>query len=427
MTPGEAPFLPYGRQLIEEDDITAVAEVLRGDWLTTGPAVPAFEQALAAVTDAKHVIACANGTAALHLAALALNLEPGDRVVVPSVTFLATANAVRLAGAEVVFADVDPDSGLMQADQLAETLERAAAAPGGPLKAVFPVHMTGQCADLPALADLAERHGLALVDDAAHAVGSRYRAADGSLHPVGDGRLTAMTTFSFHPVKTIAMGEGGAVTTNDDRLAVALQRLRSHGMVRDAGDLQNTALAFDADGAVNPWYYEMPEVGLNYRITDIQCALGLSQMKKLDRFIAQRRALADRYDRQFAALAPLARPIARSPASEAAWHIYPVLVDFDAAGISRARMMAGLRAAGIGSQVHYIPVHLQPYYRRRYGDLHLPGAERYYARTLSLPLYAGMTESDVDRAVDALALELGGALSPSSADARAAPHERSRK
>lgn len=409
MTPRDAAFLPYGRQLIDEDDIAAVAAALRGDWLTTGPAVAAFEQALSAVTEAKHAIACANGTAALHLAALALELEPGDRVVVPSVTFLATANAVRLAGGEVVFADCDPDSGLMEAAQLAEALERAATGSGGPVKAVFPVHLTGQCADLPALHALAAQHGLALVDDAAHAIASRYRAADGTSRPIGDGRLMAMTTFSFHPVKTIAMGEGGAVTTNDDSLAVKLQRLRAHGMVRDAGEMQNRALAFDTDGSVNPWYYEMPEIGLNYRITDIQCALGLSQMKKLDRFVARRRALADRYDRQLSPLAPLARPIARSGACEAAWHIYPVLVDFAAAGISRARVMADLRAAGIGSQVHYIPVHLQPYYRRRYGDLHLPGSERYYARTLSLPLFAGMTEDDVDRAVDALADALGTA------------------
>lgn len=409
MTPLGASFLPYGRQLIEEDDIAAVAEVLRSDWLTTGPAVAAFEESLCRATGVRHAIACANGTAALHLAALALDLAPGERVIVPSVTFLATANAVRLAGGEVVFADCDPDSGLMEADHLAEALARAAEASGAPVKAVFPVHLTGQCADLPALDALAAAHGLAVVDDAAHAIGSRYRAADGGLRPIGDGRVAAMTTFSFHPVKTIAMGEGGAVTTNDERLALRLQRLRSHGMLRDAAGWQNAELAFDADGSANPWYYEMPEIGLNYRITDIQCALGLSQMKKLDRFVAQRRRLAERYDRQLADLAPLVRPIARSPACEVAWHIYPVLVDFDAAGISRARVMARLRAAGIGSQVHYIPVHLQPYYQRRYGALQLPGAERYYARTLSLPLFAAMTEADVDRAVDALAEALGAA------------------
>ena len=396
------PFLPYARQLIEEDDIAAVAEALRGDWLTTGPTVAAFEAALCEATGAAQAVACANGTAALHIVALCLDLQPGDRVVVPSITFLATANAVRLAGGEVVFADCDADSGLMEASHLSEALERAAAQPGGPVKAVFPVHLTGQCADLPALAATAERHAIVVADDAAHAIGSRYRTAAGGFSPIGDGRLAAMTSFSFHPVKTIAMGEGGAVTTNNDRLAERLRRLRSHGMERELALLQNAGLAFDADGKANPWYYEMPEIGLNYRVTDIQCALGLSQMKKLSRFVARRRALANRYDSQLAPLAPLVRPIARSAAAEAAWHIYPLLIDFEAARVSRAQVMQGLKAAGIGSQVHYIPVHLQPYYRKRYGALRLPGAERYYARTLSLPLFAGMCDADVDRVVEAL-------------------------
>jgi UDP-4-amino-4,6-dideoxy-N-acetyl-beta-L-altrosamine transaminase len=406
MSAASAPFLPYGRQLIEEDDIAAVAAVLRGDWLTTGPAVAAFEAALCAATGAAHAIACANGTAALHLAALALELAPGDRVIVPSVTFLATANAVRLAGGEVVFADCDADSGLMEAAHLDGALARAAAQPGGPVKAVFPVHLTGQCADLPAIAALAGRHGIVVADDAAHAIGSRYRTAAGAASPIGDGRLAAMTSFSFHPVKTIAMGEGGAVTTNDDRLAARLRRLRSHGMVREAGLLENDALAFDADGAVNPWYYEMPEIGLNYRVTDIQCALGLSQIRKLDRFVARRRALAARYDDLLADLAPLVRPIAKSPAGRAAWHLYSVLIDFEAAGLSRARLVERLMAVGVGTQVHYIPVHLQPYYRGRYGALNLPGAERYYARTLSLPLFPAMRDEDVERVVDALARAL---------------------
>ena len=404
----KAPFLPYGRQLIEEDDVAAVAEVLRGDWLTTGPTVAAFEKALCEVTGAAHAVACANGTAALHLAALALRLAPGDRVIVPSITFLATANAVRLVGGEVVFADCDPDSGLMEAPQLDAAI-RQAGAEGGPLKAVFPVHMAGQCAALADIAEVASRHGLAVVDDAAHAIGSRYLTPQGGARPIGDGRLTAMTTFSFHPVKTIAMGEGGAVTTNDSALAQDLRHLRSHGMLREAERMQNADLAFDATGELNPWYYEMPEIGLNYRITDIQCALGLSQIKKLDRFVARRRALVRRYDERLAELAPLLRPIAKSEASEAAWHLYAVLIDFEAAGVSRAVVMERLRARGIGTQVHYIPVHLQPYYRERYGAQRLPGAERYYARTLSLPLFASMQDADVDRVVEALRLALGHA------------------
>jgi len=402
----EAPFLPYGRQLIEEDDIAAVAEVLRGDWLTTGPAVEAFERALCDVTEARHAIACANGTAALHMAALALELAPEDRVIVPSVTFLATANAVRLAGAEVVFADCDPDSGLMEEPHLKEAIARAARTSGGPVKAVFPVHLAGQCADPRGLRRVADESGLRVVEDAAHAIGSRYYGEANSDRPVGDARQAAMTAFSFHPVKTIAMGEGGAVTTNDDALAQSLRHLRSHGMLREAGELGNHDLAFDETGAVNPWYYEMPKVGLNYRVTDIQCALGLSQIRKLDRFVARRRALAARYDDLLADLAPLVRPIAKSPASRAAWHLYAVLIDFEAAGLSRARLMERLEAVGVGSQVHYIPVHLQPYYRERYGALSLPGAERYYARTLSLPLFPAMRDGDVERVVDALARAL---------------------
>ena len=402
MSPPDKPFLPYGRQIIEEDDIAAVVEVLRGDWLTTGPTVQAFEESLCEVVQAKHAIACSNGTAALHLAALVLNLEPGDKVVVPSITFLATANAVRLAGGEVVFADCDPDSGLMEASQLQAALERSAASGGKPVKAVFPVHLNGQCADLEAIAAITRNHNLTIVDDAAHAIGSHYDSTNGS-QPIGDGRVAALTTFSFHPVKTIAMGEGGAVTTNDDRLAERLRSLRSHGMQRAPEQMQNKAMAVDTDGTPNPWYYEMSAVGLNYRITDIQCALGLSQLKKLGRFVARRGQLVERYDAQLQQLSPHVRPLKRVKGCQPAWHVFPVLIDFGALGKSRRVVMEDLRQHGIGSQVHYIPVHHQPYYQERYGDISLPGAEHYYARALSLPLFAGMEESDVDRVVSVLA------------------------
>jgi len=247
-------FLPYGRQVIEDDDIAAVVDVLKGDWLTTGPAVPAFEAALCELTGAPFAIACANGTAALHLALLALDLEPGDRVIVPSVTFLATANAVRLAGGEVVFADCDPDSGLAEVSQFAAALARARKAAGGAVRAIMPVHLTGQCGDLAAIREFAAAEGLAVVDDAAHAVGSRYRTAEGSWKPIGNGAAAAMTTFSFHPVKNITMGEGGAVTTAVPARAERLRHLRSHGMTRDADRMENVVLAFDAAGELNAWY-----------------------------------------------------------------------------------------------------------------------------------------------------------------------------
>jgi len=391
-----ADFLPYGRQSIGEDDIAAVAAVLRGDWLTTGPAVGRFEAALAAKVGSRFGASCSSGTAALHLAALALGLGPGDSVVVPTMTFLATANAVRYVGAEVVFADVDSESGLMTAETLDAALKRSAKP-----AAIFPVHLNGQCADMRALGAIAVRGGLKVVEDAAHALGAA-NGSPGQQSPVGGCDNSDMAIFSFHPVKTIAMGEGGAVTTNEPGLYERVTRLRNHGMVRDEKRTENPDLAFDANGSLNPWYYEMPEPGFNYRASDIHCALGLSQLGKLDSFVARRRELAARYDAALARLAPIVRPIARVPYCTPAWHLYVALIDFAAAGITRAKLMARLQAKGIGTQVHYIPVHLQPYYRKRYGDLDLPGARAYYERVLSLPLFPAMADADVDRVVAAL-------------------------
>jgi len=399
----DTPFLPYGRHEIDADDIAAVVRVLRGDWLTTGPAVEAFEAALVAQTQAQFATVCASATAGLHLAMMALRLGPGDSVIVPSITFLATANAVRYVGAEVVFADVDADTALLTP----ATIEAALARAGGKAKAVMPVHFGGRTVDLPALAEVAARHGLAVVEDAAHAIGTRYGGGNAPRTPVGDCRYSRMAVFSFHPVKTIAMGEGGAVTTNDPALRESLARFRSHGMVRDPAAFEDRALGFDAGGKPNPWYYEMPEPGYHYRATDIQCALGLSQMGKLERFAERRRRLMDRYRQLLAPLSRIVR-LADAPADcEPAWHLCTALIDFAAAGVTRAQVMETLRARGIGTQVHYIPVHLQPYYRRRYGDLNLPGAETYYARCLSLPLFPAMADGDVDRVVADLAAALG--------------------
>jgi UDP-4-amino-4,6-dideoxy-N-acetyl-beta-L-altrosamine transaminase len=392
-------FLPYGRHEIDEDDVAAVTQVLRGDWLTTGPAVEAFEAALAARTQAKYATVCASATAGLHLTMMALRLGPEDRVIVPSITFLATANAARYVGAEVVFADVDADTALLTP----ATLEAALARAGGKARAVMPVHFGGRTADLAGIAAVAERHGLAVVEDAAHAIGTSYGRGNAPRTPVGDCRYSRMTVFSFHPVKTIAMGEGGAVTTNDPALRESLARFRSHGMVRDPAAFENRDLGFDADGRANPWYYEMPEPGYHYRATDIQCALGLSQLGKLTRFAERRRRLMDRYRQLLAPLSPIVRLADPPTDCEPAWHLCTALIDFAAAGVTRAQVMEALRGRGIGTQVHYIPVHLQPYYRRRYGTLGLPGAAAYYARCLSLPLFPGMADGDVDRVVDELA------------------------
>ena len=393
-------FLPYGRQVIEDDDIAAVVAALRSDYLTTGPRVVEFEQALAAATGAKHAIACTNGTAALHLAARALNLGPGTTTIVPAITFLATANAIRLNDGDVVFADVDPDTGLMRPTDLEAAIARAANA-----SAIFNVHLAGQVGDVRGLYAVARDHGLRIVEDACHAIGTTYGDAN-SERRVGDNRYADLTCFSFHPVKTIAMGEGGAVTTNDPALARIIARDRSHGMTREPADFVQLADALDATGTAHPWYYEMDAPGLNYRIPDILCALGTNQLKKLKRFAARRRELTAAYDAALARHANVIRPLARTPAVNAAWHLYVVLIDFEALGIERAAVMRRLAAAGIGSQVHYIPLHRQPYWRELDADEHLPGADAYYRRTLSLPLFPTMADEDPARVVDALAQAL---------------------
>jgi len=397
-----AGFLPYGRQDIDDADVAAVVAALKGEYLTTGPVVGAFERALAEAVEAPHAVACANGTAALHMAAMALGLGPGDAVIVPSVTFLATANCARYVGAEVCFADVDPDSGLITAETLAEALSRCRE---GRPRAVFPVHLAGRTADMTGLAAVAADRGLAVVEDACHALGTSYRRGNATAS-VGACADSAMACFSFHPVKTATTAEGGAVTTRDPVLAECLARHRSHGMTREPADFAQPDLAFDGAGAANPWYYEMAEPGFNYRLTDLQSALGLSQLRRLPAFASRRRALARRYDEALAPLAPAVRPVAAVPGCNPVLHLYAVLVDFAGLGIERAALMRVLREAGIGTQVHYIPVHLQPYYRRRYGDLDLPGARRYYERCLSLPLFPAMADDDVDRVVEALARAL---------------------
>ncbi|MCA3262797.1 MAG: UDP-4-amino-4,6-dideoxy-N-acetyl-beta-L-altrosamine transaminase [Telmatospirillum sp.] len=384
-------FLPYGRQTIEDDDVAAVAAALRADHLTTGPTVARFETAFAQATGAAHAVACNSGTAALHLAALALDLGPGDGAVVPSATFLATANAVRMTGAEVAFADVDPETGLMTAAALRAALARGKAA-GLRMRAAFPVHLNGQLCDMAALAEVAADAKLALVEDACHALG---------VANVGACAYSAVAAFSTHPVKAIATGEGGVATTSDARLAQRMSELRSHGMVRDAASFEHRDAAFD-DGVANPWYYEMPEIGWNYRLPDVLCALGLSQLPKLARFQARRREIAALYDTLLAPLAPVLRPVPHGKAPHG-WHLYAVLLDFAALGTTRRRFMEALRAQGIGSQVHYGPVHAQPYYVRRYGALELPGVAAYTGRCLSIPFYPSLSDDDVRRTAKVLA------------------------
>lgn len=395
-------ILPYGRHIIDDDDIAAVTAVLKSDALTNGPATDALERALAATTGAKEVVVCANGTVALHLAMLGLDVKPGDQVIVPSLTFLASANCARYVGADVVFADVDPDTGLMGPRHFEDAIARARP---GAVKAAVPVHLNGQCCDMAALKAIADRHGIALVEDACHALGGTYPSPSNTAVPVGACAESAAACLSFHPVKTVAMGEGGAITTNDPKMAAVMRRLRSHGMERTPAEPAYPEYAQDADGSSNPWFYEMADIGWNFRSSDIHSALGLSQLKKLEGFVARRAELVARYDAAFKPFAPLVRPISRV-GGKPGWHLYVALIDFAAAGKSRAKVMRELLAAGIGTQVHYFPVHLQPYYQKLYGHMTLPGADAYYARCLSLPLFPTMADSDVDRVVETLATVL---------------------
>ena len=400
--PTGAGFLPYGRQLIEDDDIAAVVAALRGDLLTTGPTVGRFESLLARTVGAKDAVVCANGTAALHMAARALGLGAGSRIIVPSITFLATASAPHMNGADIVFADVDPATGLMRPEDLADALARA-----GHADAVFNVHLNGQCGEIEDIAALAHAHGAAIVDDACHALGAAFIDSEGTARAIGSNAFSDLSVFSFHPVKAVAMGEGGAVTANDPELAMRLRRARNHGMTREPADFRNAADAFDADGTPNPWYYELIEPEFNWRANDIQCALGVSQLGKLGRFIARRRALAAGYDAFFSKAAPIVRPIGRTRMCLPAWHLYVVRIDFAAARITRGELMRRLAADGIGTQVHYFPVHRQPYYASRIVTPELPGAAQYYESALSLPLFASMTETDIERVGGTLLHHLG--------------------
>lgn len=387
-------MIPYGRQHISEEDIAAVVEVLKSDWLTQGPAVPRFEQALAAYTGARHAIAVSNGTAALHLACLALDLGPGDVLWTVPNTFVATANAARYCGADVDFVDIDPRTYCMSVDALAEKLAAAAQARRLP-KIVAPVHFAGQSCDMRSIHSLVRKHGVRVIEDAAHAIGADYRG-----EKVGSCRYSDIAIFSFHPVKIVTTGEGGALTTNDPGLAQRLSELRTHGITRDPSRMLG-----DPEG---DWSYQQIELGLNYRLTDIQAALGSSQMKRIETFIARRRALAARYDERLSNL-PLTTPW-QDPSGRSAYHLYPIRLNVERITRPRRQIFDELRSSGIGVQVHYIPVHLQPYYRALgFGEGDFPESERYYAGAITLPLFGTMTDEDQDTVIESLHGVLAGA------------------
>lgn len=378
-TPIRGKLLPYGRQSIDEDDIAAVVEVLRGDWLTTGPTVVAFEQALAKRAGAKHGIAFCNGTAALHACMGALGVGPGDEVLVPALTFVATANAVVFQGATPVFVDVDERTLLMDPRDAARKVTPRT-------KAIVPVDFAGQPCDYPGLRRLAAKHRLKIVADACHALGGRQQD-----RPVGS--LADLTAFSFHPVKHITTGEGGLVTTDDDEIARRLRLFRNHGI---ATDHRERSLA-------GTWDYDMVELGHNLRLTDIQAALGLSQLRKLDAWLERRNAIASAFDQAFAKI-PGVSVLPRVAGDRNAYHLYVLQVDGARFTKGRDGWYAALRAEGIGVNVHYKPVHLHPFYRNRFGTGPgtLPHAEAAFQRILSLPMFPAMTDADVQDVVRAV-------------------------
>lgn len=392
----------YGSHFIDEDDITAVCDVLRSSNLTCGSAVDKFEQKLASTVNANYAVSCSNGTTALHLASVAAGVRPGDYVIVPSLTFLATANAPRFCGANVLFCDVDPDNGLITAATLLDSLKRA---PQRPV-AVYIVDLAGQPSCSAEIHAICQANSMKIIQDASHSLGTTF-IANGQISTVGDNKFADFSIFSFHPVKNITTGEGGAITTNDELMYVKLKQLRSHGMLREKHYFVNKDLAFDVDQEHNPWYYEMQQIGYNYRLTDIQAALGLSQLNKLFAFKKIRHDLKQYYDQALAPYAEYIKPIKMIAEANPCWHLCSVLIDFDALKISRAVVMRGLSNKGIGSQVHYIPIHLQPYYKQENSELKLPGTLAYYAKTLSLPLHAHLKIEHVDYIITSLLEILG--------------------
>jgi UDP-4-amino-4,6-dideoxy-N-acetyl-beta-L-altrosamine transaminase len=370
-------LIPYGRQSISEADIEAVVEVLRSDFLTQGPAVPAFEEAVASHCGADYGIAMNSATSALHLACLALGVGPGDRVWTSPLTFVASSNAALYCGADVDFVDVDERTYNICPVRLEEKLDRAAEARMLP-KVIIPVHLAGQSCDMAAIHAAASQHGVRIIEDASHAIGGSYRS-----EPVGSCKFSDITVFSFHPVKIVTTGEGGMAMTNDPQLAELMRLDRTHGITRDPALLQDTD--------VGPWYYEQQRLGFNYRMTDIGAALGLSQLNRLEDFLGRRREIAIAYSQAFAEL-PVKTPW-QHPDTASAWHLYVIRIDRSRTVRNHRAVFEALREAGIGVNLHYVPVYRQPYYRELgFGQGYCPNAEAYYAEAISLPIFPSMTD-----------------------------------
>lgn len=385
-------MIPYGKHSIDKHDIQAVVDVLGGVNLTQGPKIYEFEKAVSEYTGAKYAVAVSHGTAALHLSMLAADVGSGDSIVTSPITFVASANAGRFVGADVCFSDVDSNSINLSPETLKKTVAKCKN-----VRAIIPVHFAGFPCDMPEINAIADDSGAVVIEDAAHALGATYPNGK----KVGCCEYSLMTIFSFHPVKAIAAGEGGMITTNDYDIYQRLLRLRSHGINKGEDPLMYPEQK-DENGIEARWYYEMQELGYNYRITDIQAALGLSQFRKLDTFIERRRSLVKKYDRSFADL-PNCQPIQLNGREESAHHIYVLRIDFDTLKMSRQFFMKQLFEKGIGTQVHYIPVPMQPYYKALGGDLDsFENSEKYYSEAISIPLYYSLTDADQQYVIDSI-------------------------
>lgn len=395
------PFLPYGKQTITLEDKQAVLNALESPFLTTGPKVAEFEDAFAKYIGAPHAISFSNATAALHIACLALGVKSGDTVLTPTMSFAASTNCASYAGATVEFMDCDPITGLVTPQTFVEAAERAEKA-GRPAKVAVIVHINGEAADIVGISKAAKARGIELIEDSCHALGTTYTDHNGKIQNVGTCQYSAFSSYSFHPVKTITSGEGGMLTCKDDSLARVVSDLRSHGITRDAHVFENKELAFDENGDPNPWYYEMQSLGFNYRLTDIACALGLSQLNRMDDIAKRRREMKAIYDDLFEKSNLPLTVIPTAQGGDAVRHLYPVLIDYSAHDMSRAAFCKQLKEQGVGTQVHYIPTHMLPYYVTKYGMQNLKGAESYYDKVISLPFYPGLSNDDIARVVETI-------------------------
>lgn len=381
-------MIPYGRQEITESDIKAVVDVLRSDFITQGQLVPTFEKAVADYCEARYATAVNSGTSALHIACLALKLGPGDMLWTSPNTFVASANCALYCGSNIDFVDIDPHSGNMSVTALTAKLEKANA--NGTLpKIVVPVHFAGQSCDMVGIKKLADLYSFKIIEDACHAIGGRYKD-----RPVGNCRYSDITIFSFHPVKIITTGEGGMAITNDPQLAQKMSELRSHGIIRHPkGENKESN---------DPWYYEQIGLGFNYRMTDIQAALGLSQLERLDDYVARRHELAKIYDEKLTGL--LVVPLSQEKETYSSYHLYVIRLKLDEIRHTRREIFEEMRKAGIGVNVHYIPVHTQPYYRKLgFKSGQFPETERYYTETITIPLFPTMDKEIPGKVVDKLA------------------------